>query len=657
MLVAIDAKRRIYCAKSRGFNGISKERRLKKQLEQKLKHFNQLYDSKNMIKLLKVFSKKDLLLVLVALILIVCSVWLDLRVPAYMGRITGLVTTGIYGFEYEYIQGFGNVLVPIMATVSDVWRYGGIIIGYTVGSLVISMITTLITAILASSYSAKLRQKIWLQVGDFANGDIKKFSIPSLIVRSTGDVTQVQLLVAFGMQILVRIPILVVWTVIRMTSVSRELSMITWLAVASIIVVSLIILIFCLPQFKRIRDNTDLMNKSARENLSGVRVVRAYNAESFEEAKFKKSNESLTKSNLTMNRAIGFAMPFIMLVMSAVTVAIYWVGAHLIDSGTVPYYQSEYFFADTMVFMQYAFQILGAFVMLVFMLTMLPGIIVSGRRISEILKTNSSIDSSNKKPIGLEKAFDREQNIKFDKVSFRYPGAENDVLLDISLEIKKGQTVAFIGSTGSGKSTLVNLIPRIMDATEGSITIGGKCIKNAPLEEINDIVGFVPQTAIIFSGTVRDNIALGMVKGKEITDEAIEKALRISQSKEFVDELEGRLEFEVKQRGRNFSGGQKQRLSIARTVAREPKIYIFDDTFSALDYKTDKELRDALKAETSDATVLIVAQRIGTIRNADQIFVLDEGRIVGRGSHNDLIKNCEIYKQIALSQLSEEEIA
>jgi len=610
-----------------------------------------------MIKLLKLLTKRDWILLVLALALIAAGVWMDLQVPSYMGRMTQLITTGYY------VQPNFTYMTPgVPAQMWQVWRYGGLMMAYTAGGVATGVIVTLLGAFIASSLSMRIRQKVWLKVGDFSKADINKFSIPSLITRNTNDVTQVQTFVALAIQAMIRAPILIIWAGIRMATGYWQLSLIPWVSVAAILLMAAVILIFCIPQFKKIRVYTDKINQEARENLSGIRVVRAYNAESFEEDKFNKSNAALAKSNLTMNRAVGIAMPFLMLIMGAFTGIIYWIGAYMINSnigayGDLVYSYQSLFFAQLMVFLQYAFQIIGAFILLVYLLTMAPGAIVSAKRINEVLQTKSSIVDDVKTDIKLDNAFVTDGTIKFANVNYRYPDAEANVLDDINIEIKRGSTVAFIGSTGSGKSTLVNLLPRIADPTNGLITIGGVNIHDIPQEEVNDFVGYVPQTATLFSGSIRDNIAFGTVKGQEITDDAVEDALRISQSKEFVSNLNEGVNHVVKQRGRNFSGGQKQRLSIARTIARRPKVIIFDDTFSALDYKTDKALRDSIKQELSGTTVLIVAQRIGTIKNADQIFVLDKGQIVGSGRHKDLLKSCDVYNQIARSQLTEEELA
>jgi len=589
-------------------------------------------------KLFGLFSRRDWILLATAVIFIVAGVWMDLAIPGYLGEITDLVTNPLRD-----------------GTLGEVWTQGAYMLAFAIGSMLTSFIVAWAGALISSNHSARIRRAIYTRVGEFSQNEIKKFSIASLITRSTNDVTQVRMFVAMAIQMMLYAPILAVWAIIRMTNTSWELSLVTGIAVLSIIIVPVIIVIFCVPRFKKIQKATDRLNQVARENLTGIRVVRAYNAEEFEQEKFEQVNTELARNNLFVNRLMGIAWPFMALVLSVVVVAIYWVGSWIIASGNVG--DSQRFFGDIMVFSQYSIQILWAFLMLIWILTLLPRTIVSAKRINEILATQSTIVNPENPVSGLGEAFDRDGTIEFSQVNFKYPGAEENVLSDINLKIKRGQTVAFIGGTGCGKSTLVNHLPRIFDPTCGKITIGGICIRDVRLLELNDFVGYIPQTAVLFGGTIRDNIAFGTIDGgREITDEEVERALRVSQSWDFVSKLDDGVNSRMDQQGKNFSGGQKQRLSIARVVARNPRIYVFDDTFSALDFKTDKKLRAALKKETGDATVIIVAQRIGTIRTADQIFVMDKGRIVGSGKHDELMKNCEVYRQIAQSQLSEEEL-
>ena len=596
-----------------------------------------------MFKLLRLFGWKDWGLVIVALVFIVAGVWMDLSVPRYLGEITDLVTN-------PYRE----------ASIGEVWIQGAYMMAFAVGSMLTAFIVAWAGALISSSHSAKMRKALYEQVGDYSSAEIKKFSVASLITRSTNDVNQVRMFIAFAIQMLIRIPIIVVWAIVRMTTTSWELPLVTGIAVLSIAIVGVIILFLCLPKFKKLQEYTDKLNLVSRENLTGIRVVRAYNAEEFEQKKFDKTNDDLVKTNLFMNRAMGVIWPFVTLLFSVVTVAIYWVGSWLINAGRVD--DGQAFFADIMVFSQYSMQIIFAFLIMIFVFTLLPGAIVSSRRINEVLQTKSTVIDEVKADKSLQDAFNDDPTIRFNNVNFAYEGAQENVLTDINVTIKRGQTVAFIGSTGCGKSTLVNLLSRIADPTQGNVTIGGVDIHDVKMQELNDFVGHVPQTATLFSGTIKDNIAFGTVQDKQPSDEQIKRALKIAQAWDFVsklnkdDEAGDCLDAKVEQRGKNFSGGQKQRLSIARIIARDPRVYVFDDTFSALDYKTDLKLRDALRKATKDATVLIVAQRIGTIRNADQIYVLDKGRVVSSGTHEELLKKCSVYKEIAKSQLSEEEI-
>jgi len=588
------------------------------------------------------FSKRDWILLVIAICFIVAGVWIDLTVPEYLGELTNLITNPLAG-----------------GTTAQVLEAGFFMLLFSLGSMITAIIVAFLGSIVASSLGARIRKGVTEKVSDFSTAEMKKFSVASLITRSTNDVTQVQLFTVMAIQMLVRGPIIAVWAVLKILDSSWELSLVTFIAVAALVVLLTILIIVVLPKFNKIQKLTDKINQVSRENLTGLRVVRAYNASEFEEAKFECANNNLAKNNLVVNRSMGLFWPFMSLLLSGLTVAIYWVGSWLISGGQ----EGPEFLAEMMMFGQYATQIIFAFMMMIMVLVMLPRSLVSGKRINEVLKTEPTVVSAT----NCKHSIDGESNydITFDNVEFHYPGAEESVLSDVSITIPQGKTVAFIGGTGSGKSTLVNLLPRIYDATGGKISIGGVCVRDMSLEALNDVVGYIPQTATIFNGTIRSNIAFGEVsenakdgikKARDITDQDIEQALKTSQAWEFVSQLEKGLDYEVSQSGKNLSGGQKQRLAIARVVVRRPKIYIFDDTFSALDYRTDKNLREALKRETSGATVLIVAQRIGTIKDADQIYVLDKGKIVGQGKHNELMKTCEVYRETALSQLSKEEL-
>jgi len=580
------------------------------------------------------FSKRDWILLAIAFVFIVLGVWFDLTVPEYLGELTGLVTGTIPG------------------TIGDVWMQGLWMLLFSLGSMVTAIIVAWIGAVVASSLGARIRKGVFEKVGDFSTAEMKKFSVASLITRSTNDVTQVQMFTVMAVQVLVRAPILAVWAILEILGRSWELSLVTFISVAVLASLLIILIILVLPKFNKIQGLTDKLNQVSRENLTGLRVVRAYNASDFEEQKFDCANTNLAKNNLFVNRFMGLFWPFMSLLLSGVGLAIWWVGSALMSSGA----EGPEFLNEVMVFNQYSMQIIFAFMMMIMVLVMLPRSLVSGKRIMEVMNTKPSVvsGSSDSPRESLSSSFD----IKFDNVAFKYPGAEESVLSDINITIPQGKTVAFIGGTGSGKSTLVNLLPRIYDATDGKILIGENCVRDITLESLSDIVGYIPQTATIFNGTIRSNIAFGKVSGQELNDDDIKSALKTAQAWEFVSKLEKGLDSEVSQSGKNLSGGQKQRLAIARVVARKPKIYIFDDTFSALDYRTDKKLRDALKKETTKtgASVLIVAQRIGTIKDADMIYVLDKGKVVGTGTHDQLMNSCEVYRETALSQLSKEEL-
>ena len=593
-----------------------------------------------MLKIFLLFSRREWALIALSVGLIVFGVWLDLEIPTYLGRITQIVTVP----ESE-------------GTIGDVWRFGGIMLALAASSAMTAVAIAWIGAVVSSGHSARMRKLVYEKVGDFSSAEIKNFSVASLITRSTNDVNQVRLFSAMAIQILIRAPIIALWAILRMTSTSWHLTLTTFVAVAALVLVLTLLIIIVMPRYNKIQTLTDKLNQVTRENLSGIRVVRAFGAEDFEQEKFEKANEAYQKNSLVVHSAMAIFWPFMSMLISILTVAIYWVGAWLMSGGTsgIPMESAEagMYLGNMMVFSQYSIQIMFAFLMLLMILVMLPRTIVSGRRIREVLATDVSIKDGGDGVI----AKPAEKNIKFSAVNFKYPDAEENVLSDINLEIKAGQTVAFVGGTGCGKSTLVNLLPRIYDATSGNVEIGGMSVKDMSLEELNSIVGYVPQTAVLFNGTIKSNVAFGEVGGVEISDEMVEEALKTAQAWEFVSKLEKGIEAEVAQAGKNLSGGQKQRIGIARVLARKPQIIIFDDTFSALDYQTDRKLRSALKADTKGATVLIVAQRIGTIKDCDLIFVLDKGRIVGSGTHKELLKSNTVYKEIAQSQLSKEELA
>jgi len=595
----------------------------------------------SMLRLLTRFSKKEYFFIIIAVALIAFGVYLDLLLPEYTAKIMSIVSTKGEGTPLPdgSVQGQG--------TMSDVWRLGLTMLGFTLGSVFITVIVSLIAARVSSAFASRLRKHVFEKVSGFSSGEMKQFSVSSLITRSTNDVTQVRMFVGMGIQLLVKAPITAVWAILKITNKSWELSAITTIAVITLMIMIVFIIFMVLPRYRKIQTLTDRLTQVTRENLTGIRVVRAYNAEQFQESKFEKANDTLTRNNLFTYRALGIMMPFMQLLMSGMALAVWWTSAILMNKGTM----APTFAPQVMEFNQYSFQIIFSFMMLVMIFVMMPRVTVSGRRIQEVLKVVPAIMDGKGVP---DLASGGE--VEFRNVCFKYPDAERHVLDDINIKIKTGQTVAFIGSTGSGKSTLVNLVPRLYDATEGEILLNGVDIREYTLEQLHDIVGYIPQRAVVFAGTIASNIAFGTVHGKAICESEITRALEVAQATDFVSQMKDGINSEVSQGGKNLSGGQRQRLAIARVVARHPKVFIFDDTFGALDYKTDKALREALKQECAGVTVLIVAQRIGTIMDADQIVVLDKGKIIGIGTHKQLLGSCEIYKEIAFSQLSKEEL-
>ena len=586
----------------------------------------------SLIRLLGKFNRKEWIAILIVVALVAFGVWVDLTIPDFLRDITLIVQGQMPG------------------EMSDVWRLGLSMLGLTLVSAGLSVIVAYISAVISGAHAERIRKQIFEKVNDFSSEEINKFGVPSLITRSTNDVFQIRMFVSMAIQLAIRSPIMVIWAVVRIVEVNLALTMVLILAVLALLVVISILIIFVMPRYRRIQVLTDDLNKVTRENLTGLRVVRAYNAKEHEQAKFEGANERLTRNNLVVHMSMGFLWPFVALLISALSLAVYWVGSFLIYDGQIA--NPGFFFADMMVFTQYALLVLMSFMLMIMVFVFLPRTVVSSKRIQEVLTTHVSVQSggvSSQENSGA-------MHVSFKDVSFHYPGADANVLSDINLEIKRGSTVAFIGGTGCGKSTLVDLIVRLYDASEGEITVDGLCVKDYTLEALRDKIGYIPQTAVIYKGTVKSNVAFGEIKGEAVSDDQVERALKIAMAKEFVDKLPEGVDSQVSQSGKNLSGGQKQRLAIARVIARNPEMYIFDDTFSALDFKTDRALRNNLKKETKGATVLIVAQRIGTIKDADNIFVLDKGRIVSRGTHTELMKKCELYKEIALSQLSKEEL-
>lgn len=584
-----------------------------------------------MLKLIKNFTKKEWILALICLVLVVTQVWLELKMPDYMSEITKLVQT----------EG---------SQMKDILVNGGYMLTCALGSLVAAVITGYITSRISSNFSKTIRKKLFNKVEDLAMQEVKQFSTSSLITRTTNDITQIEMLIAMGLQLLIKAPITAIWAITKILNKSWQWSAITAVAVAILMTTIAIIMVIVLPRFKKVQKLIDKLNGVTRENLTGIRVVRAFNAEQYQEEKFDKANNNLTNQQLFNQKVFAVMQPMMYIIMYMVILSIYYVGAYLIkDAGMA---DKISLFGDMVVFSSYAMQVIMSFLMLAMIFMMLPRAQVSANRINEVLDTEISIKDGKINT----KTNNEVGTVEFKNVSFKYPDADEYLLKDISFKANKGDTVAFIGSTGSGKSTLINLIPRFYDATEGEVFVDGINVKNYTQEFLHDKIGYVPQKAVMFNGTVKSNISYGDNGKEKPTDEQIKKAIEVAQGTEFVEKMDGQYDAHMAQGGTNVSGGQKQRLSIARAIARNPEIYIFDDSFSALDYKTDSVLRKELKKYTSDATSLIVAQRIGTIMNADQIVVLDNGVIVGKGTHKELLKTCEVYKQIALSQLSKEEL-
>lgn len=585
-----------------------------------------------MIKIFKNLTKRDYACIGVALIFIVVQVWLDLKLPDYMSEITVLVeSTG--------------------SAMSDIIAAGGKMMLCAFGSLASSVFVAILSAGVGINFSANIREKLFNKVQSFSMEEIGHFSTASLITRTTNDVQQVQMLIVMGLQSMIKAPILAVWAILKIYNKSWQWTLSTGVAVIILLGVVMICVALAMPKFKKMQSLTDDLNRVTRENLSGLSVVRAYNAEGYQEQKFSDANDNLTGANLFANRTMAFLMPSIQAVMNGLTLAIYAVGAVLINDALMG--DKLGIFSDMVVFSSYAMQVVMAFMMLVMIFIILPRASVSAKRILAVLDTDVRINDGETS----EGTESQKGTIEFRNVSFKYPDAANNVIENISFKANKGETVAFIGSTGCGKSTVINLIPRFYDATEGEVIVDGINVKKFKQKKLRDKIGYVSQKAILFSGDITSNVGYGDNGVNDTSDENIKRAVEIAQSTDFVESQEDGYKGYVAQGGNNFSGGQKQRLSIARAVAKNPEIFIFDDSFSALDYKTDRNLRDALSKYCADATKLIVAQRIGTIRDADRIIVLDDGKIAGQGTHAELMESCDVYKQIAYSQLSKEELA
>ena len=581
-----------------------------------------------MIKLLKNLPKKEWLKVAICAMLVFMQVWLELKIPDYMSEITILV------------QREGSQM-------SDILKNGSFMLFCALGSVILAIFIGYLVSGIAATFSMNVREKLFKKVGKLSMNEIKEFSTSSLITRTTNDITQVQMLVVMGLSLFIRAPITVIWAITKILNKSWQWSALTAVSVVVLLSVISIIMAIVVPKFKVIQKLIDKLNGVTRENLTGIRVVRAFNAEKYQEDKFENVNNELTNVQLFTQKLFSLIMPVMYLVMYFLVLGIYIIGAILINEAQIT--EKLVLFGDMVVFSSYAMQIVMSFLMLAVIFMMLPRAQVSAKRINEVLdKEITLIDGHIDKNITNEIG-----TVEFKNVSFKYKNGEENILKNISFKVNRGETVAFIGSTGSGKSTLINLIPRFYDTTEGEVLIDGVNVKEYKQEFLNSKLGYVSQKAVMFNGTIKSNVAYGK---KEYSEENIKEAIKVAQGAEFVEEMENKYDTHISQGGTNISGGQKQRLSIARAIVRKPEIYIFDDSFSALDYKTDKNLRKQLKEYTRNTTTLIVAQRIGTILNSDKIIVLDNGEIVGIGKHKDLLKNCEVYKQIALSQLSEEEL-
>lgn len=583
-----------------------------------------------MLKILKKLKWRDWCYALVCIAFIIVQVWLDMTMPQYMNEITVLIETP------------GSLM-------AEVWKAGGMMLLCSLGSVTASVITAIFAARIGSNLSFALRESLFKKVQSFSMEEIGKFSTASLITRSSNDIQQVLMFIVMGLQMLIKAPVTAVWAICKIAGQQWQWSLVTALGVVIVLSVVGICITLVLPKVKRMQKLTDDLNRVTRENLNGLRVVRAYNAENYQEEKFERANDELTRTQLFQQRTMAFMMPTMSLVQSGLMLSVYWIGAALMSTAA----DRIGLFGNMMVFSQYGIMIVMSFMMLVMPFMMLPRASVAAKRINEVLDTEPTIHNGT----AMEGKKGVVGEVEFKHVSFRYPDAEEYVIHDISFQAKKGETIAFIGSTGCGKSTVINLVLRFYDATEGEVLVDGVNVKDYDQHALRNKIAYVSQKATLFSGTVSSNIAYGDNGKKKADAKEIADALATAQAKDFVEELDKKQDGYVAQGGTNFSGGQKQRLSIARAIARKAEILIFDDSFSALDYKTDRVLRKTLDEKCGDVTRLIVAQRIGTIRDADKIIVLDDGNMVGIGRHEELMQNCEVYQQIALSQLSKEELA
>ncbi|MEE1325576.1 MAG: ABC transporter ATP-binding protein [Streptococcus sp.] len=600
-----------------------------------------------MLKIFKRLTAKEIIMMIIAVLFVCLNVFLDLKIPDYMSDITSLLST--QGTKAKDIFAW-NLDAPGMRMVL-----------LSLGSFAASVVVGFLAARIAASFSTRLRDDIFHSVLDFSDAEIKKFSIPSLLTRTTNDITQIQLVFTMGLQVITKGPIMAIWAITKIADKNHEWLMVLVVAVAVMILMLIFLLMMVMPKQRMIQKLTDKLNSITRESLTGIRVVRAYNAESYQDGKFAKANDNVTNFNLFINRSMALMSPVMTSISSGMTLAIYWIGAFLIEDIAIPKDPTKIagamqdkvnIFSDMVVYSSYAMQVVIGFMMMIIVFFILPRAVVAAGRINEVLDTKPSVtypEESKAQPV--EKG-----SVEFDDVSFRYSDHSEAVLEHVSFKAKAGDTVAFIGSTGSGKSTLVNLIPRFYDASEGTIKVDGVDVRDYDHDTLHKIVGYIPQKAVLFSGDIASNMDMGDSNSSPLDDDKMWEALDLAQGKDFVESKEGQLKAQVSQGGQNFSGGQKQRLAIARALARKPEIIIFDDSFSALDYKTDRILRSQLKERTADMTKLIVAQRISTIMDADQILVLDEGKVVGQGTHEELLANNEVYREIAYSQLSKEEL-
>ena len=584
-----------------------------------------------MLKLLKNFTKKDIMVILCCIAIMIFQVWIELRLPEYMSTITRLIQT-------------------TNSNVSDILKQGGHMLLCAFGSMASAIMIGYLSSGLSASFSLKLREKVFKKVQKLGEAEIKNFKTSSLITRTTNDVTQIEMLISMGLQAMIKAPIMAVWAISKIVNKSMELSSLVGFGVVILLITVFTIMSIVTPRFEKIQKLTDKVNNTTRENLMGIRVIRAFNAEKFQTKRFGEVNNELTNTHLIIQKTFAFMSPVMNLVMHFLTLGIYFIGAHLIVK--VGMLDKINLFSNMVVFTSYGMQVIMSFLMLTFIFMIMPRARVSANRINEVIDSVESITDGTLE----NKKTNEVGTIEFKNVSFKYPDADEYLLKDINLKVNSGETVAFIGSTGSGKSTLINLIPRFYDVTDGEILIDGVNVKDYKLNTLHNIIGYISQKAFMFTGSVKENITFGTNGKKRITESEIMEALDVAQASDFVKKMDKGLNSHIARGGTNISGGQKQRLSIARAIARKPEIYIFDDTFSALDYKTDATLRKELKKYTQNATTLIVAQRIGTIMNADKIVVLDKGKCIGIGTHKELLKTCHVYKEIALSQFREEEL-